>query len=56
MADGLLHDLPRDLPTFLERFGTDEDCRAYLVQARWPAGFGRSSTVRAGIGALLAAK
>ena len=40
MADGLLHDLPRDLPTFLERFGTDEDCRAYLVQARWPAGFG----------------
>ena len=40
MADGLLHDLPRDLPTFLERFGTDEDCRAYLVQARWPEGFG----------------
>jgi transposase-like protein len=40
MADGLLHDLPRDLPTFLERFGTDEQCRAYLVRARWPAGFG----------------
>jgi transposase-like protein len=39
MADGLLQDLPRDLPTFLERFGTDEACRAYLVQARWPEGF-----------------
>jgi transposase-like protein len=39
MADGLLQDLPRDLPTFLERFGTDEACRAYLVRARWPAGF-----------------
>ena len=24
MADGLLQDLPRDLPTFLARFGTDE--------------------------------
>ena len=24
MAEGLLQDLPRDLPTFLERFGTDE--------------------------------
>jgi transposase-like protein len=39
MADGLLQDLPRDLPSFLERFGTDEACRAYLVRARWPAGF-----------------
>jgi len=39
MADGLLQDLPRDLPTFLERFGTDEACRAYLVRARWPEGF-----------------
>jgi transposase-like protein len=39
MADGWLQDLPRDLPTFLERFGTDEACRAYLVRARWPAGF-----------------
>ena len=36
MADGLLHDLPRDLPTFLERFGTDGDCRAYLVQRVGP--------------------
>jgi transposase-like protein len=39
MADELLKDLPRDLPTFLKRFGTDARCRAYLVRARWPAGF-----------------
>ena len=32
-------DLPRDLPTFLERFGTNEACRAYLLRARWPDGF-----------------
>jgi transposase-like protein len=42
MAEGWLQDLPRDLPTFLERFGTDEACRAYLGRARWPAGFGCS--------------
>jgi transposase-like protein len=35
----LPEDLPRDLPTFLDRFGTDEQCRAYLIEARWPAGF-----------------
>jgi transposase-like protein len=39
-ADELLKDLPGDLPTFLKRFGTDAQCRAYLVRARWPAGFG----------------
>jgi len=39
MADGWLQDLPRDLPSFLERFGTDEACRACLVRARWPEGF-----------------
>ena len=39
MADELLKDLPHDLPTFLRRFGTDARCRAYLVRARWPAGF-----------------
>jgi transposase-like protein len=39
MADELLRDLPGDLPMFLERFGTDARCRAYLVRARWPAGF-----------------
>jgi transposase-like protein len=32
-------DLPDDLPSFLERFGTDEQCRTYLFQARWPEGF-----------------
>jgi transposase-like protein len=32
-------DLPDDLPSFLERFGTDEQCRAYLLRARWPDGF-----------------
>lgn len=32
-------DLPDDLPSFLARFGTDEQCRAYLVEARWPDGF-----------------
>lgn len=32
-------DLPGDLPGFLERFGTDEQCRAYLFEARWPEGF-----------------
>ena len=35
MADALL----RDLPSFLERVGTDAQCRAYLVEARWPDGF-----------------
>jgi transposase-like protein len=32
-------DLPKDLPSFLARFGTDEQCRAYLFEARWPDGF-----------------
>ena len=31
--------LPKDLPSFLARFGTDEQCRDYLFQARWPEGF-----------------
>ena len=39
MADGLLRDLPDDLPTFLARFGTDAQCRAYLARGRWPEGF-----------------
>ncbi|MFP4271163.1 MAG: IS1595 family transposase [Alphaproteobacteria bacterium] len=39
MAEPLFTDLPRDLPRFLERFGTDAQCRAYLVEARWPEGF-----------------
>lgn len=39
MSDQLLRDLPRDLPTFIKRFGTDVRCRAYLVRALWPDGF-----------------
>lgn len=35
----LPEDLPRDLPTFLARFGTDEQCREHLIRARWPEGF-----------------
>lgn len=34
-----LEGLPRDLPTFLERFGTDEQCRDHLIRARWREGF-----------------
>src|SRR3954466_7160530 len=32
-------DLPEDMPSFLARFGTDEQCREYLFEARWPDGF-----------------
>ena len=32
-------DLPTDMPSFQARFGTDEQCRDYLFQARWPGGF-----------------
>ena len=35
----LPRDLPADLPSFLARFGTDEQCREYLFRARWPDGF-----------------
>ncbi len=31
--------LPTDLPSFLKRVGTDEQCRRYLFEARWPEGF-----------------
>ena len=31
--------LPEDMPSFLARFGTDEQCREYLFKARWPDGF-----------------
>jgi transposase-like protein len=40
MPDDLIEGLPNDLPTFVSRFGSDAQCRAYLVRARWPAGFG----------------
>ena len=39
MADEVMRDLPGDLPTFLARFGTDAQCRAYLTRGRWPEGF-----------------
>jgi len=32
-------DLPEDTPSFLARFGSDERCREYLFEARWPDGF-----------------
>ena len=35
----LPEDRPEDLPSFVARFGTDQQCRAYLFQARWPDGF-----------------
>ena len=40
LGDAMLpSDLPGDLPSFLDRFGTDGQCRAYLFEARWPNGF-----------------
>ena len=35
----LMDELPRDLPTFIARFGSDEQCRDHLFKARWPEGF-----------------
>ena len=35
----VLDELPRDLPSFLARFGTDAQCRAHLFARRWPEGF-----------------
>src|SRR5438309_7408071 len=32
-------DLPEDMPSFLARFGSDEQGRDYLFKARWPDGF-----------------
>src|SRR3954451_15980216 len=32
-------DLPEDMPSFVARFGTDEQCREDLFTARWPEGF-----------------
>jgi transposase-like protein len=39
MRDDVMAGLPGDLPGFLERFGSDAKCRAYLVRIRWPEGF-----------------
>jgi transposase-like protein len=35
----LPENLPQDFLEFNARFGTDEQCREYLFQARWPDGF-----------------
>jgi transposase-like protein len=35
----LPEDLPEDMLSFLARFGSDEQCREYLFEARWPDGF-----------------
>src|SRR5207245_2649167 len=35
----LSDDLPEDMPSFVARFGSDEQCREYLFKARWPSGF-----------------
>ena len=32
-------DLPEDMPSFVARFGSDEQCREYLFEARSPDGF-----------------
>lgn len=34
-----MEDYPRDLADFERRFATEDACRAYLVQLRWPDGF-----------------
>src|SRR5450755_3414206 len=34
-----VEDYPRNLAEFERRFGTEEVCRDYLVQLRWPDGF-----------------
>src|SRR5262245_60814455 len=34
-----MEDYPHDLAEFEDRFSTEEACRAYLVQLRWPGGF-----------------
>lgn len=31
--------LPSDLPSFNRRFGSDDACRSYVYQLRWPTGF-----------------
>ena len=35
----ILDDLPEDMPTFMARLGTDQQCQEYLFVARWPDGF-----------------
>ena len=42
-----MEDYPRNLSEFDSRFGTEEACREYLFQLRWPEGF-RCRAVGAG--------
>jgi hypothetical protein len=35
MPDELWRDFPRTAPEFEARFKTEEDCRAYWIEARW---------------------
>ena len=35
MPDELWRDFPRTAPEFEARFNTEEDCRAYWIEARW---------------------
>ena len=35
----VMEDYPRNLQEFSVRFGSDEACREYLCQLRWPEGF-----------------
>ena len=32
-------DFPKSLPEFLDKFGAEEDCAAYLMRQKWPDGF-----------------
>ena len=34
-----VEDYPRDLAEFERRFATEQACRQYLAQLRWPEGF-----------------
>jgi transposase-like protein len=34
-----MEDYPKNLPEFEERFSTEEACRDYLIQLRWPDGY-----------------
>ena len=40
-----MEDYPRDLAELERRFATEEACRRYLAQLRWPAGFRYRVTV-----------
>jgi transposase-like protein len=35
----LVADFPKNLPDFLDRFGSEESCAEYLIHQKWPNGF-----------------